>query len=141
MDSIKGFNGIASQIDYSKPWDGKVQSSTVALNEEASKGGKSSGLQYFGDAAHTTGEYRGQGISDTNDLVNEELSKDGTTIARHQFSSTLHKGEASETASEATYHMADASGQKRDIDKATYEKMFSQLTAGKEQWFAENRVK
>lgn len=141
MDALKGFNAIAGQVDYSKPWDGKVQSTTVSLDQESKKSGQTSDLQYTGQATRTEGDYRGQGVHETSRGFDEELSKDGVHIGHSKFDSTLQKGDATGRAAEESFKMYDPkTGKATDIDKATYNKLFSQLTAGKEQWFAQNRV-
>ncbi|MBM3465073.1 MAG: hypothetical protein FJX76_23485 [Armatimonadetes bacterium] len=141
MDALKSYNAISSQVDHSKPWDGRVQSTMVSLQQESRKNGQSSDLQYTGEATRTEGDYRGQGVHEVTQGFSEELSKGGVHIAHNKFQSTLQKGGATGQAAEESYRMFDAgTGQAKDIDRDTYNRLFSQLTAGKEQWFAQNRV-
>jgi len=141
MDALRSYNAISSQVDASKPWDGRVQSTTVSLDQETRKGGEGSTLQYTGTTSRSEGDYRGQGVHETFRSLQEELSKDGVHISRSTVDSTLQKGGETGRASEETFRMLDAkSGQTREIDHQTYNRLFSQMTAGKEQWFAQNRV-
>ncbi len=141
MNSLHNYDTIANHIDYSKPWDGRVQAKTVMLDEASRKNGASSELHYAGESTRSEGNYRGQGIHERTSTLDEELSQGSKHISHDHVASTLERGKQTGQAAQDTYTMHDTTtGKTTSLDKKTYEQLFKQMTAGKEQWFAQNRV-